>query len=159
MTPSKQGFDPNSTAVRTPRSSSSRPIDPQACRSFKNQVLFPSWQSRSDVLTYCAYVATSSDPDDPEVGLREAETERNRESVVDERLDPYSARYFPREPRTEQLAMLLRQERGVEAIVRSRTWGLVRERCDDDVLDAEDALNRWRAQRERSGAVPPPPKP
>ena len=102
-------------------------------------------------------MATSPDPDDPEVSLREAETERNRESVVDERLDPYSARYFPREPRTEQLAMLLRQERGVEAIVRSRTWGLVRERCDDDAQDAEEALNRWRAQRERSGPVVPPP--
>ena len=153
VTPAKLGFDPNSTAVRTPRSSS-RAIDPQACQTFKDKVLFPSWQSRSDVLTYCAYVATSPDPNDPEVALRAAETERSRERVVDERLDPYSSRYFPREPRTEQLAMLLRQERGVEAIVRSRTWGLVRERCEDDAGDAEEALNRWRAQREHSGLVP-----
>ncbi|RYO81706.1 hypothetical protein DL766_006749 [Monosporascus sp. MC13-8B] len=152
VTPSKLGFDPTSTSVRTPRPSWT-PIDPKACQAFKEKVLFPSWQSRSDVLTYCAYVATSPDPDDPETALREAETERSREKMVDERLDPYSGRYFPREPRTEQLAMLLRQERGVEAIVRSRTWGLVRERCDGSAEDAEEALNRWREGREHRGPV------
>ncbi|KAI1804879.1 putative caffeine-induced death protein Cid2 [Daldinia bambusicola] len=148
VTPSQSGFDPSSTSVRIPRASS-RTIEPRACQAFKDNVLFPSWQARSDVLTYCAYVATSPDPDDPEVGLREAETEKNRERVVDERLDPYSGRYFPREPRTEMLANLLRQERSVENIVRSRTWGLVRERCGDTFQDAEQALNSWREARER----------
>ncbi|KAI2472731.1 putative caffeine-induced death protein Cid2 [Annulohypoxylon bovei var. microspora] len=146
--PSQSGFDPASTAVRIARAPG-QPIDPRACQAFKDKVLFPSWQARSDVLTYCAYVATSPDPDDPEVGLRETETEKNLERVVDERLDPYSGRYFPREPRTEQLANLLRQERSVENIVRSRTWGLVRERCGDNFQDAEKALNRWRADRGR----------
>ncbi|KAI0850626.1 putative caffeine-induced death protein Cid2 [Daldinia vernicosa] len=148
LTPAQSGFDPSSTSARIPRASS-RPIDPRACQEFKDKVLFPSWQARSDVLTYCAYVATSPDPDDPEVSLREAETERNRERVVNERLDPYSGRYFPREPRTEMLANLLRQERSVENIVRSRTWGLVRERCGDSFQDAEEALNNWRTARER----------
>ncbi|CAJ2512628.1 Uu.00g007470.m01.CDS01 [Anthostomella pinea] len=143
VTPAQSGFDPASTSVRTPRASP-RQIDPRSCQSFKEKVLFPSWQSRSDVLTYCAYVATSPDPDDPEIGLRAAETERNREKVVDERLDPYSGRYFPREPRTERLALLLRQERSVENIVRARTWGLVRERCDGSPDEAEEALNKWR---------------
>ncbi|KAI8962935.1 putative caffeine-induced death protein Cid2 [Daldinia sp. FL1419] len=147
MTPSQSGFDPSSTSIRISRASG-RSIDPRACQAFKDKVLFPSWQARSDVLTYCAYVATSPDPDDPEVALREAESEKNRERVVDERLDPYSGRYFPREPRTEMLANLLRQERSVENIVRSRTWGLVRERCGDDFQDAEQALNSWRAGRE-----------
>ncbi|KAI0171930.1 putative caffeine-induced death protein Cid2 [Hypoxylon sp. FL1284] len=147
VTPAQSGFDPSSTSVRIPRASN-RPIDPRACQEFKDKVLLPSWQARSDVLTYCAYVATSPDPDDPEVGLRAAETERNRERVVDERLDPYSARYFPREPRTESLANLLRQERSVESIVRSRTWGLVRERCGDNFQSAEEALNKWRGERE-----------
>lgn len=96
-------------------------------------------------------MATSPDPDDPETELRAAETERNRERVVDERLDPYSARFFPREPRTEKLALLLRQERSVEKIVRSRTWGLVQERCaNDSFVDAEAALDQWRQGRERS---------
>ncbi|KAI1182994.1 caffeine induced death protein Cid2 [Nemania serpens] len=150
VTPAKSGFDPASTSIRAPRGSS-RQIDPRSCQTFKDKVLFPSWQARSDVLTYCAYVATSPDPDDPETELRAAETERNRERVVDERLDPYSARFFPREPRTEKLALLLRQERSVEKIVRSRTWGLVQERCaNDSFVDAEAALDQWRQGRERS---------
>lgn len=143
MTPAKSGFDPSSTSVRIPRAKH-REIDPASCQAFKDQVLFPSWQSRSDILTYCAYVATSPDPNDPETVLREAETLKERERVVNERLDPYSARYFPREPRTQQLAQLLRQERNVETIVRSRTWGLVRERCGDSIEDADQALNHWR---------------
>ncbi|KAI0398498.1 caffeine induced death protein Cid2 [Xylariaceae sp. FL0594] len=149
VTPAKSGFDPASTSVRSPRGTS-RQIDARSCEAFKDKVLFPSWQARSDVLTYCAYVATSPDPDDPETSLREAETEKNRERVVDERLDPYSGRYFPREPRTERLALLLRQERSVENIVRARTWGLIQERCSgNNFQDAETALNQWRRGRER----------
>ncbi|KAI1504546.1 caffeine-induced death protein 2 [Biscogniauxia marginata] len=148
MTPAKPGFDPTSTSVRTPRASS-RQIDSRSCQSFKDKVLFPSWQARSDVLTYCAFVATSPDPDDPEIGLRAAESEKNRERVVDERLDPYSGRYFPREPRTEKLALLLRQERSVENIVRSRTWSLIQERCGEETQNAEESLNRWRDSGER----------
>ncbi|KAI4594627.1 hypothetical protein KJ359_007716 [Pestalotiopsis sp. 9143b] len=140
--PASKGFDPSSTTVRTARSR--KEIDPKPCQNFREQVLFPSWQSRSDVLTYCAYVATSPDPDDPETSLREAESLKERERVVNERLDPYSARYFPREPRTQQLAQLLRQERNVETIVRSRTWGLVRDRCNETPDDADQALNEWR---------------
>lgn len=108
-------------------------------------MLFPSWQARADVLSYCTVVATSPDPEDPEVGLREEENEKNRERVVNERLDPYSARFFPREPRTEQLASLIRLEMGVENIVRTRTWGIVKERCSDSSGGSwEDALAQWR---------------
>jgi hypothetical protein len=146
VTPATKGFDPSSTTVRTTRSP--REIDPKSCQTFREKVLFPSWQSRADVLTYCAYVATSPDPNDPETALREAESLKERERVVNERLDPYSARYFPREPRTQQLAQLLRQERNVETIVRSRTWGLVRERCSENVDNPDQALNEW---RERQG--------
>lgn len=110
-------------------------------------MLFPSWQARSDVLSYCALVATSPDPDDPEAAVREAELERNRERVVDERLDPYSAHFFPKEPRTTQLAMLIRQEQGVESIVRTRTWGLVKERCGDVNEEWQAALAGWRKRR------------
>ncbi|KUI61726.1 Mitochondrial intermembrane space cysteine motif-containing protein MIX23 [Cytospora mali] len=146
ITPAARGFDPNSTSQRAPRPSSRQQIDPGSCRNFKEKVLFPAWQARSDVLSYCALVATSPDPDDPEAAVREAEMEKNRESVVDERLDPYSARFFPREPRTAQLASLIRQEQGVENIVRSRTWGLVKERCGDSAEDPEKALAIWRKE-------------
>jgi hypothetical protein len=78
------------------------------------------------------------------------EDERVRERVVDERLDPYSARYFPREARTEKLAALVRQERAVESIIRARTWGLVVERCGDDWGEWEQALNHWRSSKEKN---------
>lgn len=152
LTPSSVGFDPASTSQRLPRSPH-RQIDPRACQSFKEEVLFPSWQARTEVLRYCAGVATSPDPDDPGATAREAELARDRARVVDERLDPYSARFAPREPRTAQLAMVVRQEEGVENIVRARTWGLVRERCGEDVGDWRAALGSWRrARREGDGA-------
>jgi hypothetical protein len=126
-----------------------RRVKPTTCESFKDQVLFPSWQTRSDVLAYCAGVATSSDPDDPDLILRQVESEKERERVVNERLDPYSARYFPREARTEALTNLLRNERTVEEIIRSRTWSIISERCDISER-WEDAFNRWRENRNRS---------
>ncbi|KAK3633353.1 hypothetical protein LTR56_013336 [Elasticomyces elasticus] len=137
-------FDPASTSSRTPRPVHRRPIDGTACKQFKDHVLFPSWQARSDVLNYCAGVATSPDPDDPGHLLRETEDLKARERLVDERLDPYSARYFPREARTEALAMLIRNERMVESIIRSRTWSLVGERCDNGGATYEKALDAWR---------------
>lgn len=95
-------------------------------------------------------MATSPDPDDPESVLRQVESERDRERVVDERLDPYSARFFPREARTEKLAALITQERSVEKIVRARSWGLYSERCGGDFREWEEALNEWRKAREKS---------
>lgn len=139
--PAREGFDPSSTAVRHTESSSR--IKSAACQTFKDKVLFPSWQTRSDVLTYCAGVATSPDPDDPDLILRQTESARDRERVVDERLDPYSARFFPREARTESLANLIRNERTIEDIVRARTWGLVSEKCSVSST-WEEALDRWR---------------
>ncbi|EON61383.1 hypothetical protein W97_00597 [Coniosporium apollinis CBS 100218] len=158
LTPSLSPFDPSSTSVRaTLPPASRRRIPGPACTSFKNSILFPSWQSRSDVLSYCAGVATSPDPNDPESLVRGVENARARERIVDERLDPYSGRYFPREARTEALAGLIRNERMVESIVRSRTWGLIGERCGDTGEGFERALDEWRRGREgregREGAL------
>ncbi len=143
VTPAKAGFDPASTASPRPRQLARR-IGTASCATFQDNILFPSWQARTEVLSYCALVATSPDPDDPEAAQREAENLRNREKVVNERLDPYSSRYFPREARTEQLASLMRQERGVENIVRARTWRIVRERCDGELPeDWQQAFAAW----------------
>lgn len=142
ITPSRSGFDPSSTAVR--QTDSQKTIDSGACQGFKHNVLFPSWQTRSDVLNYCAGVATSPDPEDPDLILRETESARDRERVVNERLDPYSARFFPREARTESLANLVRNQRTVEDIIRARTWSLVAERCSGSPTSWEDAFNSWR---------------
>jgi hypothetical protein len=99
-------------------------------------------------LNYCAAVAASPDPDDPELLLREAESAIDKHRVIDERLDPYSARFFPREPRTERLALLVRQERGVENIVRSRTWNMVKDRCGDSAQGWEQALDQWQKAKD-----------
>lgn len=146
VAPSRVGFDPSSTSHRVP-GSISKPIDPQACQTFKNKVLFPAWQARKDVLYYCGVVAASPDPDDPEATLREMEKERDSHRVVDERLDPYSGRFFPREARTETLASLIRQENQVENIVRSRTWAIVQQRCGSVGDTWEQAVENWRESR------------
>ncbi|MCJ1311500.1 hypothetical protein MMC25_005172 [Agyrium rufum] len=148
ITPSRDGFNPSSTSTRDIHPRGKTLVDPIKSAAFRNQVLFPSWQSRSDVLNYCAGVATSDDPDDPDLLLRQAESAKDAERIVNERLDPYSARFFPKEPRTEILASIIRNERAVEGIIRSRTWGLVGERCGDLGMGWEDALNHWRAERE-----------
>ncbi|RAH47475.1 MIX23 family protein [Aspergillus brunneoviolaceus CBS 621.78] len=148
-TPARDGFDPSSTAARQIDPTAERTVDPAACEGFKNKVLLPSWQARSDVLSYCAGVATSPDPEDPDLLLREVESAKDRERVVDERLDPYSARFFPREPRTESLAYLVRYQRSVEDIIRARTWGLVTERCESSSESWEEALNKWRESKQR----------
>ncbi|THX13715.1 hypothetical protein D6C84_09324 [Aureobasidium pullulans] len=150
LSPSTSGFDPTSTSRSLPRPTGRRTIPAPACDSFKQNVLFPSWQARSDILAYCGGVATSPDPDDPDHILREVEDTRARERVINERLDPYSGRYFPREVRTEALASLVRSELMVEGIVRSRTWGMVRERCADDEVDGEKALDKWRQDQKTS---------
>ena len=146
MTPSKAAWDPASTAERQIQPVDRRPTDPHACQIFKEQVLFQAWQNRSDILNYCAGVAL--DPSDPDLLLKEAETAKDRERIVNERLDPYSGRFFPREARTEILANTIRNERSVENIVRARTWGLVGERCGNDGKGWEEALDEWRASKE-----------
>ena len=144
VAPGAKPFDPSTTTERQPRPIGRRLIESKTCHEFKEKVLFPSWQMRSDVLSYCAGVATSPDPDDPDHVLRQVEDARARERVVNERLDPYSARYFPRDTRTESLAALVRNELMVEGIIRSRTWGIVSERCDNEGLSFEQALDDWR---------------
>lgn len=147
-TPAREGFDPSSTAARRIDSNLGRPINSAACKDFKNNVLFPSWQTRSDVLNYCAGVATSPDPDDPDLILRQIQSAKEREKVVDERLDPYSARSYPQHARTESLAAVVRNQRTVEEIIRARTWSLVSERCTDGPMNWEEALNKWREGRQ-----------
>jgi len=121
-----------------------RQLDPDSCQSFKERILFPAWSLRSEVLTYCGNVATSPDPDDPDTILRSVEDAKARERIINERLDPYSGRYFPREARTESLAALVRQEKMVEVIVRERTWRLVGERCANQSGGWEEEYERWR---------------
>lgn len=146
IAPAREGFDPSSTSQLRPRQLS-RQVDSASCSQFKEAVLFPAWHDRSRVLSYCTLVATSPDPDDPEAALLKAENEKSMQRIIDERLDPYSARYFPREPRTQQLASLIRQEQSVENIVRSKTWATMNERCGVAEGSWEQAFEAWRRRR------------
>lgn len=40
--------------------------------------------------------------------------------------------------------MLIRQEKGVENIVRTRTWDMVKQRCGESANTWEEALESWR---------------
>ncbi|XEV00318.1 hypothetical protein FSHL1_005605 [Fusarium sambucinum] len=153
LTPSRSGFDPSSTFQRTSRPASKQ-IDSRSCSEFKEKVLFPSWEARTQVLNYCALVAASPDPDDPDRTIRELEREQDRDRIVDERLDPYSGRFFPREARTERLASLVRQEQGIESIVRHRTWEVVQQRCGGDPFESwEDNISRWKKAQNSKPSV------
>jgi hypothetical protein len=148
LTPAQRGFDPTSTNARQ-LNAPGRTLQPAQCDEFKERILYPSWAIRSNVLDYCAGVATSPDPDDPDSVLRQIEDAKARERTVDERLDPYSGRYFAREARAESLAMLMRNERAVEKIIRMRTWSVLGERCGPTHGSAEEAFDRWRTTQQR----------
>ena len=100
-------------------------------------------------MKYCSSVATSPDPDDPEHVAREVYNRKGEERMVDERLDPYSGRFFPKEARTEELARLLRQEMGVETIVRERGWSIIMNRCEVMSVSEkwEEGIEIWRQQQ------------
>lgn len=111
---------------------------------FKAKILFPTWQIRTEILDYCTSVAATPDPDDPETTIRAAESQKDKQRVVNERLDPYSGRFFPMEPRTQKLATLLRTESGIENVVRTRTWKILKARCGEDQGDWQAAFGAWR---------------
>lgn len=70
---------------------------------------------------------------------------------MDERLDPYSGRFYPRESRTEVLARVIRNERLVEDIIRERSWRIVGEKCEGfggtGSGDLRKALDEWRGRK------------
>jgi hypothetical protein len=151
-TPTPLTFSP-SPSLRRPSKPQSQTLPTTACSNFKDTILFPTWHARSQVLTYCSTVATSPDPLDPTASSRQAEQEAANKRLVDERLDPYSARWFPSESRTERLARVVREERGVEEIVRRRTWEVVGLRCGgrDRDMDVDEAVREWEERQRRKG--------
>ncbi len=175
VTPSRAGFDPASTARRTtPRfpssSSSSSAPPPQACQRFRDTVLFPAWHARDDVIQYCAGVADDAVAKDAAVAAEAAAaaaeaaegslgddvSPRRAPPEVTERLDPYIKRrqYALVEPQAALLAAQLRQERGVETIVRARSWDVLQARCGGAAGAGgagapgwEGALEQWKTRK------------
>ncbi|RMZ75068.1 hypothetical protein DV738_g5672, partial [Chaetothyriales sp. CBS 135597] len=124
-----EGTGPNNL-IRQPRPSQT-PIHHSTCDNFITNVLFPAWWAREQVLDYCTVVAQAPDLNDPEAAAREAYNRAGQAQVEgkNERLDPYSGRFFRKESRSEELAGLCGRERVVEDIVRERSWDVVRSRC------------------------------
>lgn len=143
LTPARAGFDPRSTSQRTSKLLG-KDVNANRCDSFISEVLFPAWDSRAQVFEFCAAVAASPDLDDPEATLRELQRQKDSDRVVDERLDPYSGRFCPRESRIDVLASTLRQERVIEDIVRRRTWEVIQDRCEKPPPDWRAAIAAWK---------------
>lgn len=99
----------------------------------------------------------SPDPDDPDLVARQLENEKDKQRVIDDRLDPYSSRFYPRESRTEQLASVIRMEQTVEKIIRARTWDVVESRCGDGAArgaDWEKAFEEWKTAEKKAHEKP-----
>jgi len=154
LTPSLTSpFDPLSTSDPSTNRRGKQTIPSNTCYDFTQQTIFPIWSARSKVLSYCSIVATSPDPDDPDGTVIAAQNMAQSHKVVNERLDPYSGRFFPKEPRTEMLGSLLRNENAVEGIVRDRTWRILNERCvglDPAQRGWQDAFTSWEQQKKNS---------
>ncbi|OAA65574.1 NAD(P)-binding domain protein [Niveomyces insectorum RCEF 264] len=180
VTPSRSGFDPSSTARRSSPSSFSsanaNAPSPPACRAFRDTVLFPAWQARDDVIQYCTGVAADAVAKDAEAAAAAADAAAAAAAAssldgasptssssadqppITERFDPYinRRRYALVEPQADLLAALMRQERGVETIVRARSWEVLQARCGSSVAAAggddtgwEAALGQWRQRETR----------
>lgn len=185
VTPSRAGFDPSSTAHRSSSSyssfssgslSSSTP-PPAACRAFRDALLFPAWQARDDVIRYCAGVAddaVAKEAQEAAQAAKQAEAQAAAAAAasgalvegdyppmtppeVEERFDPYIKRkqYSLVEPQANLLASLMRNEKGVESIVRARSWDVLQARCGSSAVANpgetgwEAALERWRKREGR----------
>ncbi|RMD39496.1 hypothetical protein DV735_g5635, partial [Chaetothyriales sp. CBS 134920] len=162
-TPSRTSPQGPDTLIRQP-GPSQRPIPRSACDSFITNALFPAWWAREQVLDYCTSVAQAPDVDDPEASAREAYNQAGQARVEskNERLDPYSGRFFRKESRSEELAGFCERERVVEDIVRERSWDVVRSRCGVDLDESfvgggrerpwAGAFSKWKADsRARRG--------
>ncbi|RPA77172.1 hypothetical protein BJ508DRAFT_310447 [Ascobolus immersus RN42] len=124
------------------------PIANSVCTDFVEHMLFPTWAARSKVLEYCQTVADGTEELDEDALRRKLEDEKAAKRVVDERLDPYSGRYFPRETKREVLDGVIRNEKMVETIVRERSWRLVGERCEGFGGEGwEESFGRWREEK------------
>lgn len=136
--------------------------------------MFPAWQGRDDVIRYCAGVADDAVAKDAEEAaqvaaqaaaaaaasgaLVEGDVAPPTPPEITERFDPYIKRkqYALAEPQANLLASLMRNEKGVESIVRARSWDVLQARCGSGAVTAstgetgwEAALEQWRRRERR----------
>jgi hypothetical protein len=68
---------------------------------------------------------------------------------VSERIDPYARRKKEVWEKHDELKRVITQERGVEAVIRLRTWDLVLRRCQLEGLVGgwEQEMVRWKESK------------
>lgn len=138
-------FLPSMTATRSISSTADRSrqnVPREACSQFKQHVLYPSWERRDRVLTFCHKVSRREEEASDSTGPKVLHNPWGVVQTPDERTDPYSARdySYTRAPREEVLEDIVRTEMGVEQVVKSRTWGVLRDRC---IGGAETSVDGW----------------
>jgi len=71
------------------------------------------------------------------------------QSEVSERLDPYARRKKEVWEKHDELNRVIRQERGVESVIRLRTWDVIVRRCQlEGVVEGwEEELTRWKTAK------------
>ncbi|KAK9245558.1 caffeine-induced death protein 2-domain-containing protein [Lipomyces tetrasporus] len=93
------------------------------CKEFVTSSVFESWKARDEILEYCEKIANER--------KSEISATTAKKPKVDPRLDPYEARDLPTYTKEEEILSWVTKERGVEDIVRDRSWSIICERCLD----------------------------
>lgn len=92
-------------------------------------------------------MAAAEDSSDPDRELIALEKQRDSEREINERVDPYSARFNPRESRAEKLARTVHMEEEIEDIVRHRTWEVVQNKCAVPLTPWQSAVEQWKKNK------------
>ena len=118
-------------------------LEPPHCQDFIRSQLLPTWTARDDLLTYCSTLAEKS--------VEKSEAPVTPVVEVSERLDPYARRKKEVWEKHDELRRIIRQERGVESVIRLRTWDIIVRRCQlEGVVEGwEDELARWKAAKKQ----------
>lgn len=136
----KSEFDPSDSSLMRVSRCGSEQLSSNACQKFTQQFVFPSWNSRDNILQYCKYVATNMEKNESKTFLGKDD----RPEDIDHPLDPYSTRSLRTQTEAQMLSDFLKLENGVENIVRNRTWKVIYERCGLNSKSWEDSFSEWK---------------
>ncbi|CDO94377.1 unnamed protein product [Kluyveromyces dobzhanskii CBS 2104] len=103
------------------------------CNAFLNQMLYPNWKIRSDVISFC-----ESELDSMKTELNDKfGNENDLKPLVTERIDPYAIKdiFSEREDRFKDRTTLenwINNQKDIERIIQIRTSSILSEQCGND---------------------------
>lgn len=119
-------------------------LEPSHCVEFIRTQLFPTWSDRDDLLNYCSTFAEKpvEESTAPVTPVTKAE--------VSERVDPYARRKKEVWEKRDELKRVIRQEQGVEAVIRLRSWEVVVRRCQLEgmVGNWDQEMAQWKEKKQ-----------